>query len=167
MRAYTEDLESAAQRAQAPELQDLCNENSSWMDHIWHWLNSEWNRTAAKKQCWQELKVLPWSFCRASFLKGRAVHRSRQSFSLLCQDQRWPVHGAVCTPEWLQTEIMLLLPAFWTAADRFDMGLFVLFYLWSLCGRLKTKTWCPKKCISTHDLPDLWVSCHEMMSYCC
>lgn len=29
MKAYTEDLESAAQRAQAPELQDLCNENSS------------------------------------------------------------------------------------------------------------------------------------------
>lgn len=29
MRARTEDLESAAQRAQAPELRDLCNENSS------------------------------------------------------------------------------------------------------------------------------------------
>lgn len=52
-------------------------------------------------------------FFRASFVKAGEVHRGRQPFSLLCQEQRGPEPGAVRTLQLCQTWIMhkISLPA--------------------------------------------------------
>lgn len=138
MRAHTEDLESAAQRAQVPEMRDLWNENE--FRHCGR------NYEFSCGICAEPPSSKPERFMEiaSSFLS-----------SVKSTPELW-VPLRLCQTKIMHKPSLLPAPAaacFLTAADYFD----VVFnsVLW---WRVKTKTRCPKKCINTHDLRDLWVT---------